>query len=429
MLKKLRNKLLLVNLASLSAVTVLSFSLIYFIAYNYLQGIIVNDLRSIPPDVMTNAILSERDQQADAGGDFYIKGIPDLPMDYSRSFVVNINARGKIISVFSRIDLDQSEYLKAVRLAERSEKDMGRIKFAGSKWQYIVTGANRESLVFLNVDDYEQALSRLLFSMAILGGCVLATIFFLSYRFANRAIRPVEESIEKQRRFVADASHELKTPLAIIYSNAEAILADENASVRSQRKWVDRIEEESNRMRNLVDNLLYLAKTEDTAGEDAPFDLFAAAEDEVKRAEAILYERGVKLTMKKYAEAVVVKADEERIRQAILILLDNAVKYTDEGGEVTAEVGKEKHIGYIRISNTGEGIPPEDLPRIFDRFYRADRARTSIREGTISSGRSGRGGFGLGLAIARVVVERSKGRIRATSSNGLTSFTVELPLR
>jgi signal transduction histidine kinase len=228
---------------------------------------------------------------------------------------------------------------------------------------------------------------------------------------------------------VADASHELKTPLAIIDSNAEAVLADAGATVDSQRKWIDRIEEESGRMRDLVDSLLYLAKAEDAAHENLPFDLSVAAEDEIGRVEAILYERDIMLTLKKYAENVIVKADEERLRQVIMVLLDNAVKYTDEDGAVTVEIGKGRHSGYIKVSNTGATIPSEDLPRIFDRFYRADRARASARENAGPNGRSSHSGFGLGLAIAKTIVERSGGKIYAASANGLNSFTVELPLQ
>ncbi|MDR2156259.1 MAG: HAMP domain-containing histidine kinase [Clostridiales Family XIII bacterium] len=431
MLKKLRNKLLLVNMLSLSAVILFSFTVIYFVTYNYMQGIIAENLRSIPPDVMTNAILSEREQlpERNAAEGLRVQGDTDLPMDYSKSFVINISKSGNILSVFSRIALTDEQYVKAARLARQTDAGKGRIRLAGARWQYIVTGENKESIVFLNVDDYEKALSRLLLSMIAIGVCVLAAVFLMSYRFANRAIRPVDESMEKQRRFVADASHELKTPLAIIDSNAEAILADGAATVDSQRKWIERTLEESNRMRALVDSLLYLAKAEDGARENPPFDLAAAAEAEIGRVEAVLYEQNIKLTLKKYADNVVVNADEERLRQTITILLDNAVKYTDADGEVTVEIGKGKHEGYIKVSNTGAAIPLEDLPRIFDRFYRADRARTSPAGHFAPDGETRPGGFGLGLAIAKAIVERSAGRIYAASANGTTSFTVELPLR
>ncbi|MDR1952943.1 MAG: HAMP domain-containing histidine kinase [Clostridiales Family XIII bacterium] len=428
MLKKLRNKLLLVNMISLSVVILFSFTIIYVLTYNYIQGVIVTDLRSIPPGVVTNAIVAEREQQPNIDGSsekFNVKGIPDLPMDYSKSFVINIDKSGGVLAVFSRIELSENDYVKAARFAEESGEETGRIKLAGKRWQYIITGEQRESIVFLDVDDYERALSRLLFSMLVVGICVLILIFLVSYRLANRAIRPVGEDIEKQRRFVADASHELKTPLAIIDANAEVALADGDDGEESRRKWVERIEEESGRMRSLVEALLYLAKAEDAVGENLPFELSAAAEEEIGRVEAVLYERDVRLTLKKYAETVVVKADGEKIHRAILILLDNAVKYTDAGGEVTVETGKGKHTGYLRVSNTGAGIPPEDLPRIFDRFYRGDKSRTSA-EAAANGGKQG--GFGLGLAIAKTIVERSAGKIYAESADGRTTFTIELPL-
>jgi signal transduction histidine kinase len=257
--------------------------------------------------------------------------------------------------------------------------------------------------------------------MVVTGGCVVAGLFLISLAFSNRALRPTEESLSRQRRFVADASHELKTPLAIIDANADAALGS-MASEPEARMWVERIGEESGRMRRLVDDLLFLARSEDAADvamERLPVDLSLAAEREIGRVEAVLFERGIGVEFKSPAAGpVIVKADQERVRQILLILLDNAMKYTDDGGLVVVEVGHGRKNGFVKVSNTGAGIPAGDLPHIFDRFYRADKARTS----------SGAGGHGLGLSIAKTIAERSGGMITAYSASGMTTFTLELPL-
>ncbi|MDR2487274.1 MAG: HAMP domain-containing histidine kinase, partial [Clostridiales Family XIII bacterium] len=277
----------------------------------------------------------------------------------------------------------------------------------------------RLSIVYLNVGDTDATLLRLILSMGIVGICVLTLFYLISQAFANRAMRPAAESFEKQRRFVADASHELKTPIAIIDANAEAAQADPDEA----KFFLARIEAESGRMHRLIEDLLYLARAEDSAdgARDAlPTDLSAAVEEEIGRIEAVLFECGVGLEFRRSkTQGPLVRCDGQRIRQAILILLDNAVKYTNEGGTVVAETGSRLRgagrQGFFRVSNTGDGISPDDLPHIFDRFYRADKSRSSA-------------GYGLGLSIAKTIVDRSGGRISCVSADGLTTFTIELPL-
>jgi signal transduction histidine kinase len=421
-------------------------------------------LASIPTDVITMALLAERVDMGSAedgtggtlqagggvgaggargaakpsGGKPFIGNAgPDLPIDYSNFFVINSDSYG-LLSVFSRIDMGEDEYIAAAQaVAGNGGAATGEIRLAGSHWLYsydagrasggksagnagvargdLAVGA---SMVFLNIDATDKAMARLLVSMIMIGGCVIAGLFLISLVFSGRALRPAEESLVRQKQFVADASHELKTPLAIIDANAEAALADSVPA--GARMWIERIGEESGRMRGLIDDLLFLARSDSPEGmavEKLPVDLSAAAEREIDRVEAVLFERGIGLEFKAPSGGVTVSADAARVRQILLILLDNAMKYTDQGGRVTVETGHGRKYGYVKVSNTGDGIAAADLPRIFDRFYRADKARNS-----------GSGGYGLGLPIARARAERSGGALSAHSKDGLTTFTLELPL-
>jgi signal transduction histidine kinase len=216
-------------------------------------------------------------------------------------------------------------------------------------------------------------------------------------------------------------------------------------------------------MRGLIDDLLFLARSEDAADiqvERLPVDLSVVAEEEIGRMEAVLFERGIALEFQKPAGSVVVRADPARIRQVMLILLDNAMKYTERGGRVTVSTGRTKKSGLFSVTNTGKGISQEDLPHVFERFFIADKSRSSVSRGGADSACAGKvsderggaanvsagagnseqnagnerggayarkGGYGLGLAIAKAITERSGGKIHAASSGGITVFTIEFP--
>lgn len=227
-----------------------------------------------------------------------------------------------------------------------------------------------------------------------------------------------EEVLARQRRFAADASHELKTPLTSITGYARILKDWGFEDPGTARKGATRILTESERMRGLVEDLLFLARGDD---EDAsldlePNDLGAVAADAVEAARAAAGGKVVieHLPPKEPVEAVF---DEARIRQATAILLDNAVKYTPQGGVVAASVGREGDWVRLEVSDTGVGIPPEDLPRVFERFYRADPARAP-------------GGAGLGLSIARQIARAHGGEIEARSKPGKGSaFVLRIPKR
>lgn len=233
----------------------------------------------------------------------------------------------------------------------------------------------------------------------------------LEASFARR-----EEALARQRRFAADASHELRTPLTSIAGYARMLKSWGLEDREAGREGVDAILEESGRMRALVEDLLAVARGDD---EGIPLqladgDLGAVAAEAVGAARAAA---GGKVVIQHVPPKEPVEAvfDEARIRRTADILLDNAVKYTPEGGVVTVDVGREDGLLRLRVSDTGTGIPAEDLPRVFERFYRADPARSE-------------GGSGLGLSIARQIARAHGGEIEAASRPGRGStFVLSLP--
>ena len=411
-LKKFRNKLLLLNMVSLSIVIFVSFMAVYFVLASHMRDVDKTKLQTISQNTYSYEWSEE------------------LAIDIGRTFFINVSPSGEV-SIYSHVKLGEKDYLEAMDRTTKNGRHSGKINLRGDDWIFNshLTPDGSRVFVFLNVRETDEALLRLVLSMLLISLVVLAAFFVVSRVFANRAMRPASESFDRQRQFIADASHELKTPLAIIDANAEAALSElgEPQAAGSEENmpevFIGRIESESGRMRELIDDMLFLARAEDgkaTEDYELPTNLGAVAEEELGRIEAVLFEKGVGLEYRKHeTEGPFVKTDPHRIRQTMLILLENAVKYTPGGGKVVVETGLSKkgpvRMGNFIVTNTGEGISKEDLPHIFDRFYRADKSRNSF-------------GYGLGLSIARTIVERSGGNITCDSENGLTKFTIELPV-
>ncbi len=231
---------------------------------------------------------------------------------------------------------------------------------------------------------------------------------FIAKRITNRISRPVAESFEKQKQFIADASHELKTPLAVIMASSEAL-----ESNPTERKWLDNIKSESDRMNKLIADLLDLAKSDavDDKAQFAVSSLSKAVEKSVLTFEGVMFENGIMLE-DSIEEGIELNMDEFKIQQLMSILLDNAVKHSAKGGTINVVLKREKDI-ILTVTNEGEGIPEGEEQKIFERFYRADESRNRNENR-----------YGLGLAIAKNICLSHGGEISAHSSNGKTTFKV-----
>jgi heavy metal sensor kinase len=235
-------------------------------------------------------------------------------------------------------------------------------------------------------------------------------------RTLNGMLDRIERGVVEQRRFVADASHELRTPLAVMRAELEvALRGDDPAADASE--VLGSAAEEVTRMSKIVDDLLTLAHRDENSLELllAPVDLGGIAAEVAGQLRPLAEAGGVRLEVE--APSVPVVADQARVTQVVTNLVDNAVKYTGAGGSVRVRVWEQGGGGALAVGDTGPGIGPEDLPKVFDRFFRLDAARTRAR-----------GGSGLGLAICKELVEAHGGRIWADSVPGAGStFTLTLP--
>lgn len=249
----------------------------------------------------------------------------------------------------------------------------------------------------------------------------LAGAWFLS----GRALVPIETAFRRQQDFIADASHELRTPLTVLRSATELLDQHRSEPLNANGELFDDVRQEIGRLQRLVDDLLTLARSDldELALAVAPLDLIPLVAEVVQRVSPLARIRDVSVTFASSASArspLLLEADPDRLQQVLLILIDNALKYTKSGGSITVRVERQGSDALITVRDTGEGIPAEQLSRVFDRFFRGDAARTRA---------SVTGGAGLGLSIAKSLVEAHGGQLTLSSRVGEgTIVMVRFPL-
>lgn len=245
----------------------------------------------------------------------------------------------------------------------------------------------------------------------IFGGVALLLFFFLSVFIARKIVHPLEESYRKQKQFISDAGHELKTPVSVVSANAELLSRE-----IGDNRWLQNIQYENERMGLLVGQLLDLARTENVTPKTEHIDLSRLVAGEVLPFESVAFEKGLVLNSN-IANGIYAEGNSTQLKQLVSILLDNAVRHSSEQGEVYLSLTKEHDFAKLSVVNNGDEIPTEERERIFERFYRMDTARNGEDKH-----------YGLGLAIAKSIVTAHKGQIEVLCRNGLVEFRIRLPI-
>ena len=311
-------------------------------------------------------------------------------------------------------DLTREQIDAAVSLALEEEQQAGVLKEFDLRYCRIPSPGGQQ-IVFGDISMERSMMASLVRNCLLIGGAAFCVFFLISLLLARWAVKPVEQAWNQQRQFVADASHELKTPLTVILTNAELLRSEEYAPEQKDG-FVRSILTMSQQMRGLVEMLLDLARVD--AGqlrtEKSLVDLSQVVVDSLLPFEALFFENQMELAGD-VAEKLFVWGSESHLCQVAEILLDNALKYSMPG-KTTVSLRKQGHWAVLSVSNPGAPMSEEVLNNLFKRFYRADTARSMNRS------------YGLGLSIAQGIVMEHGGKISAESENGMNTFTVSIPM-
>ncbi len=417
MFRKLRNRFLVLNLVTISVMMVIAFISIYLITYRDVRSGIDMELRKIQESYNDRSIpLRPMD--------------PNIPLparesgikpfrNRSVSFSIATDAQWNITDKSTSFETNDDLYETAKAEAVSQSKDRGDFNLDGEHWTFIINRTpDGYRLVFLDTTSRQAILTNLIYTFLLVAFFMFIIIFFISRFFANRAIKPVKEAFDRQKEFIADASHELKTPLAVINTNVDVLLSNSQDTIDNQAKWLNYIKSQAERMTKLTNDLLYLAKMDHSEIELAysKFNLSEALENVILTMEAVIYEHNISLDYE-IEPKLTAYGNDEQFKQVVMILLDNAVKYTNSNGFITVKLARQNNDLMLSVKNSGEGIAEEHLKKIFDRFYRIDKSRSTKL-----------GGHGLGLSIAKAIIDQHKGKIYAESrQNESTTFIVKLP--
>ena len=335
-------------------------------------------------------------------------------------FTVNLWNQGGVYSAYvtsgTYADLQDTDTLTDILSAcLRQDQEEGTVPSYGLRYLRRDYGFYQR-LAFVDMSMEQATLRESMGSYLQIGGAALVLLLGVSILLSRWATRPVERAWRQQRQFLSDASHELKTPLTVILSNAELL----EASPLDERpaRWADNICSEARRMRSLVERMLTLARADNTARSPAMEELSLSdlATDCVLSFEPVAFEAGKPLESD-VAPDVAVLGNGDMLRQLIGVLLDNAIKYGREGGTISLTLRRTDRLARLVVSNPGDPIPPDQLQHLFERFYRADASRGE------------QSGFGLGLSIAAAIAGEHRGTLKAESDAASTRFLFTMPLK
>lgn len=406
MLKRLRIRLVAIIVGLVGAVFLCMVALTYMSSETSLNTLVDHSLTDV---------LQER-----TGFDAGVGSDEPMGMDRLPVIWVDIASGGFVLGTNQeQVSIDADLLRETVANALESGQTSGKDKTNHISWR-MNSSKFGWRIAIADTSSVDGEISSQLVRSLELGAGGIVAIVLIALLLSHWALKPVERAWEQQRQFVADASHELKTPLSVILANTQILMNDESKIPEESRRWIEGTSDEAERMRGLVEELLELARTEGCAGSaraNAPVDLSSLVEGDALQFDAVAYERGCGIETN-VVDGISVLGDQDQLDRLLKTLIDNACKYAARGTQIKVTLEKNGSHALFVATNQGESIPEEDLPRVFDRFWRSDKARARST-----------GGYGLGLAIAKGIAESHGGKIWATSDDVQgTSFYVKLPI-
>lgn len=349
---------------------------------------------------------------------------PGSPRDMNRMiphfFYIKTDSRGRITFQSPGQPFEKTYLAVLAQQVDKTGLDSGLINFRRSKYFFYKTSLAKQPGTLLVFQDLKQEKS--IQQLMVVSLIMIAIIYLIlamagSLFMARRAIKPIQKAWQQQKDFLADASHELRTPLTVIQTNLEVVLGNPQETVASQMDWLTNVWEELQQMTGLVSSLLFLTRVDSEAYrmEKTNFSLDKVTTSVFESFKPLADANNINLSTTITRE-ITCYGDESNIRRVIEILLENAIHYTPPGGKISLQLQQQDKKILLEVTDTGEGIAPEHLDKIFDRFYQVDPSRS-------------KGKVGLGLSIAKSIIENHGGFINVTSHPGSgTTFTIQLPL-
>ena len=400
MIKKLRIKFVVINMTIFSVMLAIILGLIFYFtdmqigvrSIRMMQGLNNRQFTLMMPNQYTDEI-----------------NLPYLS--------IRLGPHGEIISGSSNYyDLSNEEFLdEIVSVAIASGKRTGELDKYNLRYCFV-DAAKNEFLIFSDMSSEKATLNGLMKTCVFFGVIGFFIFLIISILLSGWAVKPISDAMEQQQQFIADASHELKTPLTVLIANAQLLQSPTCTKERTD-KCVNAIMTMTQQMKSLINELLLLAQIDSnhTQAVMEEFNLSELIQNAVLPFEPLFFEQGLTLDTQ-VQEDVCMNGNQEHIHQLIDILLDNAQKYSSKSGNtIIGMISNNKGRCMISVSNDGTPLSDDEINLLFKRFYRVDKARTNT------------GSFGLGLSIAQAIVSEHNGKICAESKDGKNTFRIEFP--
>lgn len=405
MIRKLKFKFVAINMFLVAIVFFMTFYLIYTFHSSNLEAQSLRELDNVVNMSVADFADLSNNQSTDA-----------RKIQFTPLFIVDVDPQTKnIFSIIkSNVSIDDESLNYAVNSAMNSNENSGVINDLSLRF-IKKTQNDSVKLAFMDISREISSKASLLLVFVFTGLLAFAAILVISLVLSSMALKPVAEAWTSQKQFIADASHELKTPLAVLIANMDILENNENETVKSQQKWIKGNKSVAFQMKNLIEEMLFLAKS-DAGKIETSVERVNVSDTLISKIlsmEAIAYEKKVTMDYENVQDELYAKLDEKQLAQLFAILIDNACKYSKENTVIKFALKKEQEKIKFAINNYGEVMSKGDIKNIFERFYRIEKSRNKEQ-----------GGYGLGLAIALKIADANKIRIwvQSNEQNGTTFY-------
>ena len=406
MIRSLKIKFVAITMGLVSIILVAIFAIILHSNHKAMEEQSVNDLKQIVSMSLIDLVKATA----------HINEYDMKNFQFTSLFVVTLDKDGYILSqIQNNTSIDSHSLEKAVNIAFLSKNKIGSIK--DMKLRYLkVLEEPYEKIAFIDTTRETQTMESLIITLIMTAILSFISFLIISIFLSSWALKPVEIAWLQQKQFIADASHELKTPLTVLLANIDILEENKKDIIKNQIKWVNSSKQEAIQMKNLLEEMLFLAKT-DSKNIKPVFSRINISDiliSQILSLEVIAFEKNVDINYDKVEEDLYINGNEKQIQSLFSILLENACKYSDENTTITVTLKKEQEKIKLDINNFGPVIQKGELNNIFERFYRVEKSRNKQH-----------GGYGLGLSIAKKITTTHNMKIWAESSDSKgTSFKI-----